>query len=191
MKPNPTVASSGQGPAWFFRLGLFDDICHATPDGMTRVIAFRLKSLSGSAGVPLSCATVARCQETRVKLHCFVLGWKPHWRSPLMGRLASVTVIWRRRANMTTALLYHHLKTVLEFKIVDDQMTVTLLRRELCPAREDAPFLEALVRSDSHVLIDQKKFRVRWRNNPLPEPRTIPSSCRHTIGTRTFVGRSL
>ena len=93
MKPNPTVASSGQGPAWFFRLGLFDDICHATPDGMTRVIAFRLKSLSGSAGVPLSCATVARCQETRVKLHCFVLGWKPHWRSPLMGRLASVTVI--------------------------------------------------------------------------------------------------
>ena len=68
---NPTVASSGQGPAWFFRLGLFDDICHATPDGMTRVIAFRLKSLSGSAGVPLSCATVARCQETRVKLHCF------------------------------------------------------------------------------------------------------------------------
>ena len=92
---------------------------------------------------------------------------------------------------MTTALLYHHLKTVLEFKIVDDQMTVTLLRRELCPAREDAPFLEALVRSDSHVLIDQKKFRVRWRNNPLPEPRTIPSSCRHTIGTRTFVGRSL
>jgi hypothetical protein len=58
---------------------------------------------------------------------------------------------------MTTALLYHHLKTVLEFKIVDDQMTVTLLRRELCPAREDAPFLEALVRSDSHVLIDQKQ----------------------------------
>ena len=60
---------------------------------MTHVIAFRLKSLSGSAGVPLSCGTVARCQETRVKLHCFVLGWKPHWRSPLMGRLASVTVI--------------------------------------------------------------------------------------------------
>src|SRR6478672_6631233 len=86
---------------------------------------------------------------------------------------------------MTTALLYHHLKTVLEFKIVDDQMTVTLLRRELCLAREDTPFLEALGRSDSHVLIDQKKFRVRWRNDPLPEPGTIPSSCRHTIGTRT------
>ena len=58
---------------------------------------------------------------------------------------------------MTTALLYHHLKTVLEFKIVDDQMTVTLLRRELCLAREDAPFLEASVRSDSRVPTDQKK----------------------------------
>ncbi len=43
---------------------------------------------------------------------------------------------------MTTALLYHRLKTVLEFKIVDDQMTVTISRQELCLAREVAPFPE-------------------------------------------------
>ena len=70
-------------------------------------------------------------------------------------------------------------------------MTVTLLRRELCLAREDAPFLEASVRSNSRVPTDQKKFKVRWRNNPLQKPRTTLSSCRHTTGTRTFVGCSL
>ena len=52
---------------------------------------------------------------------------------------------------MTTALLYHHPKTVLEFKIVDVQMTVTKSRQELCLACEAAPFLE------SRVLTDQKK----------------------------------
>jgi len=70
---------------------------------------------------------------------------------------------------MTTAVLYHHLKTVLEFKIVDDQMTVTLLRRELCPAREDAPFLEASARSACAFPTEQKKIQGSLAQQSDPE----------------------
>jgi hypothetical protein len=43
--------------------------------------------------VQLCRASVARCQKTRVKLHCLVLGWKPHCETPLTLRLVTVTVI--------------------------------------------------------------------------------------------------
>jgi hypothetical protein len=48
-------------------------------------------------------------------------------------------------------------------------MTVTLLRRELCLAREDAPFLEASVRSDSRVPTDQKKIQGSLAQQSAPE----------------------
>jgi hypothetical protein len=40
--------------------------------------------------VQLCRASVARCQKTRVKLHCLVLGWKPHCETPLTLRLVTV-----------------------------------------------------------------------------------------------------